>query len=56
MTISVTLAPDAGALSSLLDAGRGPVLVLDPCGALWAAFWQSPGWKNLWQAWRLVPG
>ncbi|MBN1087336.1 hypothetical protein JNO12_24655 [Erwinia aphidicola] len=56
MTTSVTFAPDAGALSSLLEAGRGPVLVLDPCGALWAAFWQSPGWKNLWQAWRLAPG
>jgi len=56
MITSVTFAPDAGALSSLLEAGRGPVLVLDPCGALWAEFWQSPGWKNLWQAWRLAPG
>lgn len=56
MTTSVTFAPDSGALSSQLDAGRGPVLVLDPCGALWEAFWQAPVWKNLWQAWRLAPG
>ncbi len=56
MTTSGTFAPDAGALSSLLDAGSGPVLVLDPCGALWEAFWQAPRWKNLWQAWRLAPG
>ena len=56
MITSGTFAPDAGALSSLLDAGEGPVLVLDPCGALWEAFWQSPRWKNAWQAWRLAPG
>ena len=56
MTTSGTFAPDAGALSSLLDAGTGPVLVLDPCGVLWEAFWQSPRWKKLWQAWRLAPG
>lgn len=56
MTTSGTFAPDAGALSSLLDAAAGPVLVLDPCGALWEAFWQAPRWKTLWQAWRLAPG
>lgn len=56
MTTSVTFAPDAGALSSLLDAGIGPVLVLDPCGALWNTFWNTPRWRQLWQAWRLAPG
>ncbi|XXN66773.1 prepilin peptidase-dependent protein (plasmid) [Enterobacter ludwigii] len=56
MTTSGTFAPDAGALSSLLDAAAGPVLVLDPCGALWEAFWQAPRWKTRWQAWRLAPG
>ncbi|WP_210512564.1 prepilin peptidase-dependent protein [Pantoea ananatis] len=56
MTTSGTFAPDTGALSSLLDAGKGPVLVLDPCGELWEAFWQAPVWKKLWQAWRLAPG
>lgn len=56
MTTSGTFAPDTGALSSLLDAGNGPVLVLDPCGELWEAFWQAPVWKKLWQAWRLAPG
>lgn len=56
MTRSGTFAPDAGALFSLLDSGHGPVLVLDPCGALWEVFWQAPYWKNLWQAWRLAPG
>ncbi|NWC63947.1 prepilin peptidase-dependent protein [Cedecea sp. P7760] len=56
MTTSGTFAPDVGALFSLLDAGSGPVLVLDPCGALWDAFWQTPRWKNLWQAWRFAPG
>ncbi|MGK3137960.1 prepilin peptidase-dependent protein [Pantoea trifolii] len=56
MTTSGTFAPDAGALSSLLDAAAGPVLVLDPCGALWEAFWQAPRWKTQWQAWRLAPG
>lgn len=56
MTTSGTFAPDAGALSSLLDAGSGPVLVLDPCGEMWAAFWNTPRWSRLWQAWRLAPG
>ncbi len=56
MTTSGTFAPDAGALFSLLDAGTGPVLVLDPCGAMWEAFWHAPRWKTLWQAWRLAPG
>lgn len=56
MTTSGTFAPDAGALTSLLDAGDGPVLVLDPCGTLWEAFWQSPYWKKVWQSWRLAPG
>lgn len=56
MTTSSTFAPDTGALYSLLDAGIGPVLVLDPCGALWEAFWQSPHWKNRWKTWRLAPG
>jgi len=56
MITSGTFAPDAGALSSLLDAGKGPVLVLDPCGALWQSFWDTPRWSTLWQAWRLAPG
>lgn len=56
MTTSSTFAPDTGALYSLLDAGIGPVLVLDPCGALWEDFWQSPHWKNRWKTWRLAPG
>lgn len=56
MTTSGTFAPDAGALSSLLDAGTGPVLVLDPCGVLWETFWNTPRWSRLWQAWRLAPG
>ncbi|WP_168403361.1 prepilin peptidase-dependent protein [Erwinia amylovora] len=56
MTTSITFAPDVGALSSLLDAAAAPVLVLDPCGAMWEAFWQAPRWKTLWQAWRLAPG
>jgi hypothetical protein len=54
--MSGTFAPDAGALASLLDAGEGPVIVLDPCGALWTEFWQTPRWSRLWQAWRLAPG
>lgn len=54
MTTSGSFAPDTGALSSLLDAGNGPVLVLDPCGELWEAFWQAPVWKNSGRpgAWR----
>lgn len=56
MTTSGTFAPDAGALSTLLDAAAAPILVLDPCGAMWEAFWQAPRWKTLWQAWRLAPG
>jgi hypothetical protein len=56
MTTSCTFAPDAGALFSLLDAGNGPVLVLDPCGAMWEAFWHAERWKTQWQAWRLAPG
>lgn len=56
MTTSVTFAPDDGALASLLDEGTGPVIVLDPCGALWDTFWNTPRWSRLWQAWRLAPG
>lgn len=56
MTTLGRFAPDTGALSSLLDSGNGPVLVLDPCGALWETFWQTPHWKKEWQAWRLAPG
>lgn len=56
MTTSETFAPDTGALASLLDAGEGPVIVLDPCGELWKAFWQTRRWSRLWQAWRLAPG
>lgn len=56
MTTIESFAPDAGALFSLLDAGAGPVLVNDPCGALWDAFWQSPHRKKVWQSWRLAPG
>lgn len=56
MTTSDTFAPDSGALSSLLDAGEGPVLVLDPCGAQWETFWSTRRWSRLWQAWRLAPG
>lgn len=56
MTTNGTFAPDAGALSSLLNLGSGPVLVLDPCGVLWETFWQAPVWKKVWQAWRLAPG
>ena len=56
MTMSGTFAPDAGALATLLDAGEGPVIVLDPCGVLWAQFWLTARWSSLWQAWRLAPG
>lgn len=56
MTTSGTFAPDAGALASLLDTGEGPVIVMDPCGALWETFWNTPHWSRLWQAWRLAPG
>lgn len=56
MTTCVTFAPDAGALGNLLDAGEGPVIVLDPCGAHWKSFFQTPRWPRLWQAWRLCPG
>lgn len=56
MTTSCTFAPDTGALFSLLESGNGPILVLDPCGAMWDAFWQAQRWKKLWQAWRLAPG
>lgn len=56
MTTIETFAPDTDALFSLLDAGASPVLVNDPCGALWESFWQAAPRKNLWQAWRLAPG
>lgn len=56
MTTIESFAPDAGALFSLLDAGAGPVLVNDPCGALWDEFWQAPHCRNVWQSWRLAPG
>lgn len=56
MITSGTFAPNAGALEKLLDAGEGPVIVLDPCGALWNTFFQTPRWSRLWQAWRLSPG
>ena len=56
MITSGTFAPDAGALSSLLDAGAGPILVPDPCGSLWQTFWNTPRWSHLWQAWHLAPG
>lgn len=56
MIKSGTFAPDAGALEKLLDAGTGPVIVLDPCGAHWNIFFQTPRWSRLWQAWRLCPG
>lgn len=56
MITSGTFAPDAGALSSLLDAGAGPVIVSDPCGTLWDIFRHTPRWTSVWQAWRLAPG
>lgn len=56
MITSGTFAPNAGALEKLLDAGEGPVIVLDPCGALWNTFFLTPRWSRLWQAWRLSPG
>lgn len=56
MITSGTFAPNAGALETLLDAGEGPVIVLDPCGSLWNTFFQTPRWSRLWQAWRLCPG
>lgn len=56
MTTSGNFSPDAGALASLLDAGEGPIVVLDPCGAHWEIFWNTPRWSRLWQAWRLAPG
>lgn len=56
MTMIETFAPDADALFSLLDVGAGPVLVNDPCGTLWEAFWQAPHRKTVWQAWRQAPG
>lgn len=56
MTTSGIFAPDAGALSSLLDASSGPILVLDPCGAMWEAFHRTSRWSQVWQAWRLAPG
>lgn len=56
MTTSSTFAPNDGALASLLDAGVGPVIVLDPCGAQWDTFWNTSRWSRVWQAWRLAPG
>lgn len=56
MTTCSIFAPDANALACLLKTGGGPVLVPDPCGALWETFNEAEhGWP-LWQAWRLAPG
>lgn len=55
MTLSSVFASDGRALSDALDAGRGPIVVLDPCGELWAQFWQESRWR-LWRAWRFSPG
>ncbi|MEQ9927988.1 prepilin peptidase-dependent protein [Pectobacterium parvum] len=56
MTTSGIFEPDTGALSSLLDAGEGPIIVLDFGGELWETFWNTPRWSRLWEAWRLTPG
>ncbi|MNB82677.1 hypothetical protein D3C81_200170 [compost metagenome] len=56
MKTSSTFASDADALTTFLDAGTGPIIVLDPCGVLWAEFHRTQRWSRLWQAWRLAPG
>lgn len=56
MKTSCTFAPDSGALFSQLEVSEKPILVLDPCGKMWEAFWHTPRWNTLWQAWRLAPG
>ncbi|MBU9819656.1 prepilin peptidase-dependent protein [Rahnella sp. BCC 1045] len=49
------VAPDGRDLYATLEAGQGPVAVLDPCGELWAQFWLSNRGEE-WRAWRLMPG
>lgn len=56
MITSGSFAPDDGEFANLLNAAKGPVIALDPCGTLWNTFWQTPRWSQLWQAWRLAPG
>lgn len=56
MKTSSTFASDADALTTFLDSGIGPIIVLDPCGVLWNQFHSTQRWSRLWQAWRLAPG
>lgn len=56
MKTSSTFASDADALTTFLDSGSGPIIVLDPCGVLWNQFHSTQRWSRLWQAWRLAPG
>lgn len=56
MKKSSTFVSDSGALSAALDAARGPVVVLDPCGELWSQYWQKCHWDRMWAAWRFMPG
>lgn len=55
MKTSSTFASDVDALTTVLDAGIGPIIVLDPCGVLWEEFHSTQRWSRLWQAWRLAP-
>jgi len=55
MTIHKCFSPDGRDLYTALDAGQGPLVVLDPCGELWTQFWLESRWQ-LWKSWRLMPG
>lgn len=54
MTTSSTLT--AGGLPAALNDGRGPIIVLDPCGVQWRQFRDTSRGSPLWAAWHLAPG
>lgn len=55
MIMNSWFSPDGSDLYATLEAGLGPVVVLDPCGELWTQFLLEDRWR-LWRVWRLMPG